>query len=112
MVFLLLGKKKPSKAVMDNIDFGFEMAQKIAGADIGQTVVVKNKAVLAVEAIEGTDEAIRRGAALGNGKIIVVKIAKPNQDMRFDVPAVGLKTLEGLITSNLLPSNSLVNFML
>lgn len=93
----LLGKKKPSKSIMDNIDFGFEMAQKISGADIGQTVVVKNKAVLAVEAIEGTDEAIRRGGALGRGKVIVVKIAKPNQDMRFDVPAVGLTTLEGLI---------------
>lgn len=93
----VLGKKKPSRAVMDNIDFGFEMAQKIAGADIGQTVVVKRKAVLAVEAIEGTDEAIRRGGALGHGKITVVKIAKPNQDMRFDVPAVGLKTLEVLI---------------
>ena len=60
----MLGKKKPSKNVMNNIDFGFEMAQKISGADIGQTVVVKNKAVLAVEAIEGTDEAIRRGGAL------------------------------------------------
>jgi UDP-2,3-diacylglucosamine hydrolase len=93
----VLGKKKPSKAVMDNITFGFEMAQKISGADIGQTVVVKNKAVLAVEAIEGTDEAIHRGALLGRGKIVVVKVAKPNQDMRFDVPAVGLKTLEGLI---------------
>ena len=93
----LLGKKKPSKAVMEDIDFGFEMAQKISGADIGQTVVVKNKTVLAVEAIEGTDEAILRGAALGRGKIVVVKVAKPDQDMRFDVPAVGLKTLESLI---------------
>ncbi|HNX68158.1 MAG TPA: UDP-2,3-diacylglucosamine diphosphatase LpxI [Candidatus Omnitrophota bacterium] len=93
----VLGKRKPSKAVMDNIAFGFEMAQKISGADIGQTVVVKKKTVLAVEAIEGTDEAIRRGGALGRGKIIVVKVAKPNQDMRFDVPAVGLKTLEGLM---------------
>lgn len=93
----LLGKKKPSSSVMDNIKFGFEMARKISGADIGQTVVVKNKTVLAVESIEGTDEAIRRGGVLGNGKIIVVKVAKPDQDMRFDVPAVGLKTLESLI---------------
>lgn len=93
----VLGKKKPGKAVMDNIAFGFEMAKKISGADMGQTVVVKKKAVLAVEAIEGTDEAIRRGGALGQGKIIVVKVAKPGQDMRFDVPAVGLKTLERLI---------------
>ena len=93
----VLGKKKPSRAVQENIAFGFEMAKKIAGADIGQTVVVKKKAVLAVEAIEGTDETILRGGALGRGKIIVVKVAKPHQDMRFDVPAVGLKTLEGLV---------------
>ncbi len=95
----VLGKRSPSKAILENINFGFEMAKKISGADIGQTVVVKNKVVLAVEAIEGTDEAIKRGAELGRGKIVVVKVAKPNQDMRFDVPAVGLKTLEGLIAA-------------
>lgn len=93
----VLGKKKPSQTVLENIRFGFEMAKKISGADMGQTVVVKKKTVLAVEAIEGTDETIRRGGALGQGKIIVIKVAKPDQDMRFDVPAVGLKTLEGLI---------------
>ncbi len=93
----VLGKKKPGGTAMENIAFGFEMAKKISAADMGQTVVVKKKAVLAVEAIEGTDETIRRGGALGNGKIIVVKVAKPDQDMRFDVPAVGLKTLERLI---------------
>ncbi len=95
----VLGKKKPSKAVLENIEFGFAMAKKIAGADMGQTIVVKKKTVLAVEAIEGTDEAIRRGAALGHGGIVVVKVAKPNQDMRFDVPAVGLKTLQELISA-------------
>lgn len=95
----VLGKKKPSKALVENIRFGFEMAKKISGTDIGQTVVVKKKTVLAVEAIEGTDEAIRRGGALGRGKIVVVKVAKPDQDMRFDVPAVGLQTLEGLIAT-------------
>jgi len=95
----VLGKKKPSKTLLENITFGFEMARKISGADIGQTVVVKKKTVLAVEAIEGTDEAIRRGAALGQGKIVVVKVAKPDQDMRFDVPAAGLHTLEGLIAA-------------
>jgi DUF1009 family protein len=95
----VLGKKKPSRAVLQNIEFGFEMAKKISGADIGQTVVVKRKAVLAVEAIEGTDQTIRRGSELGREKIVVVKVAKPNQDMRFDVPAVGLKTLEGLIAA-------------
>ena len=95
----VLGKKKPSKAVLDNIKFGFETAKKVSGADIGQTVVVKNKAVLAVEAIEGTDQTVRRGGELGRGKVIVVKVAKPDQDMRFDVPAVGLTTLEGLVAA-------------
>lgn len=94
----ILGKKKPSKSVMEDIKFGFSAAKDIAGADIGQTVVVKNKTVLAVEAIEGTDEAIRRGGELGREKVVVVKVAKPKQDMRFDVPAVGLKTLERLIS--------------
>ncbi|MDA9101386.1 LpxI family protein, partial [Omnitrophica bacterium] len=93
----VLGKKKPSKQVMEDIRFGYQMAKAIAGLDIGQTVVVKKKAVMAVEAIEGTDQAIRRGGLLGGGKVTVVKVAKPNQDMRFDVPAFGLKTLRELI---------------
>ncbi|HTL48188.1 MAG TPA: UDP-2,3-diacylglucosamine diphosphatase LpxI [Verrucomicrobiae bacterium] len=93
----VLGKKKPSREVLEDIQFGFKMAKSIAGLDIGQTVVVKKKAVLAVEAIEGTDLAIKRGAELGAYKIVVVKVAKPSQDMRFDVPAVGLKTLSELI---------------
>ncbi len=93
----VLGRKTPSKQVMEDIRFGFSVAKAIAGLDIGQTAVVKKKAVLAVEAIEGTDSAIRRGGELGNGKVVVVKVAKPNQDMRFDVPAVGLKTLKELI---------------
>ncbi|HPW76866.1 MAG TPA: UDP-2,3-diacylglucosamine diphosphatase LpxI, partial [Candidatus Omnitrophota bacterium] len=92
----VLGKLKPSKRALRNIHFGYEIAKRISGADIGQTVVVKNMVVLAVEAIEGTDEAIQRGADLGRKGIIVVKVAKPDQDMRFDVPAAGLKTLEGL----------------
>ncbi len=95
----LLGKRKPSKEVLGSLEFGFRMAKAIAGLDIGQTVVVKKKAVLAVEAIEGTDLAIHRGAELGSGKICVVKVAKPNQDMRFDVPTVGLKTLKSLISA-------------
>ncbi len=93
----VLGKKKPSKQVMEDIRFGFQIAKAIAGLDLGQTVVVKKKAVLAVEAIEGTDLAIRRGGELGGGKVIVVKVAKPNQDMRFDVPTIGLKTLKEVI---------------
>lgn len=92
----ILGKHKPSREVREDIEFGFEIAKQVAGLDIGQTVVVKKRAVLAVEAIEGTDLAISRGAELGKEKIVVVKVAKPNQDMRFDVPAVGLRTLEAL----------------
>lgn len=80
----------------DEIVFGYEHAHAIAGLDIGQTVVVQDKAVLAVEAIEGTDEAIRRGGELGSGKAAVVKVAKPNQDLRFDVPAVGPDTLAAM----------------
>ncbi len=95
----VLGKKKPSKQIMEDIKFGFTMAKSIAGLDLGQTVVVKKKAVLAVEEIEGTDRAIRRGGELGGGNVTVVKVAKPNQDMRFDVPAVGLKTLKELISA-------------
>jgi len=78
----------------DDIVFGFEQAKGVAGLDIGQTVVVQDQAVLAVEAIEGTDEAIQRGGGLGNGKAAVIKVAKPEQDLRFDVPAVGPDTLE------------------
>ena len=92
----VLGKKKPSREIMEDLAFGFEMAKSIAGLDIGQTVVVKKKAVIAVEAIEGTDSAIRRAGELAKGKVTVVKVAKPQQDMRFDVPAVGMRTLKAL----------------
>jgi len=77
-----------------DISFGFKQAKSVAGLDIGQTIVVQKQAVLAVEAIEGTDEAIKRGGQLGSGKAAVIKVAKPNQDLRFDVPAVGPDTLE------------------
>lgn len=93
----ILGKKKPSREILEDAEFGFKMAKAVAGLDIGQTVVVKKKAVLAVEAIEGTDQAIRRGAELGKEGVVVVKVSKPGQDMRFDVPAIGLRTLEELI---------------
>lgn len=92
-----LGKKKPSNQILNDIHFGFDLAKQVAGLDVGQTVVVKKRAILAVEAIEGTDLAIRRGSELGGHHTVVVKVAKPNQDMRFDVPAIGLKTLRELI---------------
>lgn len=93
----ILGKRSPSGEVRADIDFGWKVAKALAALDIGQTVVVKQKAVLALEAIEGTDETIRRGGLLGRGGITVVKVAKPGQDMRFDVPAVGLGTLGELV---------------
>lgn len=85
---------KPGKAAPQDMKFGLQQASGIARLDIGQTVVVQNCAVLAVEAIEGTDEAIQRGGRLGSGKAVVVKVAKPNQDVRFDVPAIGPDTLK------------------
>ncbi len=89
----VLTKKKPSKDERQDIEFGWSMAKEIGRLDIGQTIVVKNQAVLAVEAIEGTDEAIRRGGHLCGGGAVVVKICKPQQDLRFDLPAVGVQTI-------------------
>lgn len=93
----VLTKRRPTKDEMADIEFGLEMAKGIAGLDIGQTVVIKKKAVMAVEAIEGTDEAIKRGGALGKDGIVVVKVAKPDQDLRFDIPTVGMDTLRNVI---------------
>lgn len=87
----------PSEEQMDDIAFGFKTAKLIGQMDMGQTVVVKDKAVMAVEAIEGTDACIRRGGKLAGKGAVVVKVAKPNQDPRFDVPAVGLHTLNAMI---------------
>jgi hypothetical protein len=90
----VLTRKKPSKDEQKDIEFGWETAKEIGRLDIGQTVVVKNQAVLAVEAIEGTDEAIRRGGRLCGQGAVVVKICKPHQDLRFDLPAVGTQTID------------------
>ncbi|MEO6871221.1 MAG: UDP-2,3-diacylglucosamine diphosphatase LpxI, partial [Chthoniobacterales bacterium] len=76
-----------------DIAFGFEIAKQLSALDIGQTVVVKSGTVLAVEAFEGTNEAIRRGGSLGKRNAVVIKVTKPNQDMRFDVPVIGTETL-------------------
>jgi len=93
----VLTRKKPTKAQKDDIRFGWEIARATGRLDIGQCVVVRNRTVLAVEAIEGTDAAIRRGGSLGKEKAVVVKLRKPDQDLRFDLPAVGLKTLESML---------------
>ena len=76
-----------------DIEFGQRIAKQIAGLDIGQTVVVKDKAVLAVESIEGTNECIKRAASYGGDGAVVVKVAKPNQDWRFDLPVIGPDTI-------------------
>lgn len=89
----LAGPKLKARQVSD-LEFGFRIAKETSRLDIGQTVVVKNGTVLAVEAFEGTNEAIRRGGELGRSGAIMVKVSKPGQDMRFDVPVVGTKTLE------------------
>ena len=87
----------PTPAQYSDIHFGFDIAKAVAGLDIGQTVVVKDKVVLSVEAIEGTDEAIRRATGYCQGQAVVVKVSKPNQDMRFDIPFIGKKTIDTLV---------------
>ncbi len=87
-------RRKPSKSEMEDIKFGWKLAKEIGKLDIGQSIVVRNGSVLAVEAIDGTDATIRRGGMLGKDKTVVVKVSKPNQDMRFDAPALGVKTIE------------------
>ncbi len=89
----VLTKDAPSDQEWKDIAFGWNVAKEMGRLDIGQTVVVKNQAVMAVEAIEGTDEAIKRGGILAGKDAVVVKVSKPNQDMRFDVPAVGSDTI-------------------
>jgi DUF1009 family protein len=93
-----LTKRQPSPAEWRDVEFGWEMAKEMGRLDIGQSVVVKDQAVMAVEAVEGTDECIRRAGTLCRaGGFTVVKVAKPRQDMRFDVPTVGQQTLERMI---------------
>ncbi|MDW7711969.1 MAG: UDP-2,3-diacylglucosamine diphosphatase LpxI [Deferrisomatales bacterium] len=85
--------REPTEQEAEDVAFGTTVARELGRLDIGQTVVVKRGAVLAVEAIEGTDQAIRRGGSLGGVGSVVVKVAKPHQDLRFDVPAVGIDTV-------------------
>ncbi len=92
-----LTKRKLNESEERNVLFGIEMAKSLAAMDCGQTVVVKRRTLLAVEAIEGTDECIRRGAQWGGEEVIVVKSAKPNQDLRFDVPVIGMNTIKTML---------------
>jgi DUF1009 family protein len=95
----VLTKRQPTEKELADMEFGFAMAKEIGRLDIGQTVVVKNRALMAVEAIEGTDACILRGGQLGKGGVIVAKTAKPAQDKRFDMPSVGTTTLRSMITA-------------
>ena len=93
----ILTRKKLTKEQKNDVVFGWKIARAMGSLDIGQCVVVRNQTVLAVEAIEGTDAAIRRGGNLGKEKTVVVKLKKPNQDLRFDLPAVGEITIASML---------------
>jgi DUF1009 family protein len=108
-----LTKRKPDTREQQDIDYGLEIAREIANLDLGQTIVIRGKACVAIEAMEGTDETILRAGqltqarprglmrgrrlSLSGGQLTVVKVAKPNQDMRFDVPVVGVPTVQAMI---------------
>lgn len=87
-------QREPTEQEQRDMEFGFRIAKELGRFDIGQTVVVKNLAVMALEAIEGTDACIERGGKLANGGAVIAKVSKPQQDNRFDVPTVGYRTIE------------------
>lgn len=89
--------REPTHAERQDMEYGFMIAKELGRLDIGQTVVVKHRAVMALEAIEGTDACIQRGGKLANGGAVVTKVSKPKQDNRFDVPTVGRKTVEVMV---------------
>jgi len=89
---LIAGPKLSGREEKD-VDLGWKIAKEIARLDIGQTMIIKNGTIIAVEALEGTNEAIKRGGALAREGAVMIKVAKPNQDMRFDVPVIGLETI-------------------
>lgn len=95
-----LTRRRPTPAEQADIEFGWRLAKEMGRLDVGQSVAVRNRAVLAVEAIEGTDACIRRAGELARGaRFTVVKVAKPQQDMRFDVPTIGVGTLETMLAA-------------
>jgi len=95
----VLTKRQPTDFELENIEYGLHIADEIARLDLGQTIIIRSKACVAIEAMEGTDAAIRRAGEIANGKLTVVKVAKPDQDMRFDVPVVGVPTIETMIVA-------------
>ena len=92
----VLTTRAPTDEEQKDFEFGYRMADAIAGLDIGQTIAVKHQAVVAVEAMEGTDEVIARAGHLAGAGVRVVKVAKPKQDMRFDVPVIGVATIQAM----------------
>jgi hypothetical protein len=90
----VLTRAAPTNAMLADFAFGYAVADTVAGLDIGQTIVVKDRAVVAVEAMEGTDDVIARAGGLAGSGTRVVKVAKPAQDMRFDVPVIGVRTID------------------
>jgi len=92
-----IGTVRPDAELESNIAFGYETAKKVAGMDIGQTVIVKDSAVVAVEAMEGTDATIARGKDIAGEGCTMVKVSRPDQDMRWDIPTVGPATMQKLI---------------
>lgn len=96
---LLTPTVPPSPSVMDDILFGRPLANSIAGLDVGQTIVVKHKTIVAVEAMEGTNQAILRAGEIAGEDCVVIKVSKPRQDRRFDVPVIGLTTVKKLIAA-------------
>ncbi len=94
--FGVLTRRQPTASEYADIEYGLKIAREIARLDIGQTVVVRDQMILSIEAIEGTDEAIRRAVSLARAPVVVVKVAKPNQDQRFDIPTVGMNTLNSM----------------
>ena len=97
----VLTRRVPDAREANDISYGLGVARQISGMDIGQTVVISDRACVAVEAMEGTDETIARAARIAGGKpLVVVKVSKPGQDMRFDVPVIGLPTIEHMKNAN------------
>jgi DUF1009 family protein len=95
-----LTRREPTREERADIDYGLEIAREIARLDLGQTIAVKDRAVVAIEAMEGTDAVINRAGEITGGRpFVVIKTAKPNQDMRFDVPVVGVPTIENMTSA-------------
>jgi len=92
----VLTRRAPNEVQQSDLEFGYRVADAVAGLDIGQTIAVKSAAVIAVEAMEGTDAVIARAGHLAGTGVRIVKVAKPNQDMRFDVPVIGVSTIDAM----------------